>query len=426
MSDSKSSGGGHQEDYPLSAVPEDDRRGAASLYVVLLGFTFFAATMWSGGEVGRAFRFFPDLLIIILAGNVLLGAYVAVLAHISARTGLNTVLLSRFAFGERGSGLVDLLLGLTQVGWYAWGTGTVATVLLRLIGLDEPWLLYLFMIVFGAGFCWTAYIGYRGLEILSIIAVPLMLVLIFWSMFRAWIDVDGLAGLTAIEPGASMSVSNAITIVFGTFASGGTQVTNWTRFARTSRTAVLAALSAFLLGNGLMVFVGALGALVYDRADLVEVLVAQGLLLPGVAMLFLNIWTTQDNTIYNFSVAGSNLLRTGHRRLVTLGGAALGTVLAVLGMYDFLVPFLLLLGVLIPPVGAVIVADAWINRRLQLPALAGASLPALSVPGLVAYAAGCLAALLSQYYAWGLPPLFGVGVALFLHVLLSRAAAKAA
>ncbi|MCA9233460.1 MAG: hypothetical protein KDA57_22665, partial [Planctomycetales bacterium] len=93
---------------------------------------------------------------------------------------------------------------------------------------------------------------------------------------------------------------------------------------------------------------------------------------------------------------------------------------------DFLVPFLLLLGVLIPPVGAVIVADAWIGRRLQLPALAGAPLPALSVPGLVAYAAGCLAALLSQYYGWGLPPLFGMGVALFLHVALRRAVAKPA
>ena len=282
------------------------------------------------------------------------------------------------------------------------------------------------MIVFGAGFCWTAYIGYRGLEILSVVAVPLMFFLIVWSVLRAWTDVGGWPGLSATQPGASMSASSAITIVFGTFASGGTQVTNWTRFARSSRTAVLAALSAFLLGNGLMVFVGALGALVYDRADLVDVLVAQGLLLPGLAMLFLNIWTTQDNTIYNFSVAGSNLLRTGHRRWVTLGGAALGTVLALLGMYDFLVPFLLLLGVLIPPVGAVIVADAWIGRRLQLPSLAQTTLPALCFPGLIAYGVGCAAALLSQYFAWGLPPLFGIGVALLVHVLLSRLGPKVA
>ena len=42
--------------------------------------------------------------------------------------------------------------------------------------------------------------------------------------------------------------------------------------------------------------------------------------------LFLNIWTTQDNTIYNFSVVGCNSLRTRNRRLVTIVGAAIGTM----------------------------------------------------------------------------------------------------
>lgn len=46
-------------------------------------------------------------------------------------------------------------------------------------------------------------------------------------------------------------------------------------------------------------------------------LVLQGLSMAAVIMLFLNLWTTQDNTIYNFAAAGCNLLRTGKRKTVT-------------------------------------------------------------------------------------------------------------
>ena len=80
--------------------------------------------------------------------------------------------------------------------------------------------------------------------------------------------------------------------------------------------------------------------------------------MAAMAMLLLNIWSTQDNTIYNFAVAGCNLLRTRRRKTVTLVGAVIGTLLAMLGMYDLLVPYLILLGTVIPPIGGVIMAFA--------------------------------------------------------------------
>lgn len=56
--------------------------------------------------------------------------------------------------------------------------------------------------------------------------------------------------MTQIEPGETMTWSAAITMVFGTFASGATQATNWTRLANSSRTAIVASMSSFLIGNG--------------------------------------------------------------------------------------------------------------------------------------------------------------------------------
>jgi len=406
-----------EQDYPLSAVPETARKSLWSMGLVLLGFTFFTATMWAGGTVGTAFDF-GTLLWVLLIGNLLLGAYAAVLGYIAARSGLNTALMSRYAFGELGSKLSDFILGFTQIGWYAWGTATMALLLVKMTGLPEGATLPL-MVLFGFGFCVTAFVGYKGLELLSRVAVPAMMVLIAVSMFIAASDAGGLAGLTSIAPTSDLSIAAAITLVFGTFVSGGTQATNWTRFARSGKTAVWATLAAFFLGNGLMTLVGALGALVYQQADIVDIMVAQGLATLGILMLFLNLWTTQDNTVYNFAVAGCNLLRTRRRKTVTVVGAAIGTLLAVLGMYEWLIPFLILLGTFIPPVGGVIMANYFVRYRGSYPDLASAQLPAFNLIGLSAYAIGSFVAYTSAWIA----PVVGVLVAAFSYALLETVVA---
>lgn len=400
-------------DYPLSEVPGSERKGLLSTSVVLLGFTFFTATMWAGGSLGIAFSF-GELLGVILIGNLLLGAYAAALAHIACKSGLNSVLMGRFCFGEVGSKLSDFVLGFTQIGWYAWGTATIAVVLVKTTGLPESLEIPL-MVLFGFAFCVTAMIGFRGLDLLSRFAVPAMMLFILISLYTGMVDVGGLSGLVGQTPSESMSFAAAITVVIGTFISGGTQATNWSRFARTPKIAVIATLAAFFVGNGLMVLTGALGAMIYQQADIVDVMLAQGFVVLAVLMLFLNIWTTQDNTIYNFAVAGCNLLRTDKRRVVTVAGAAIGTGLAVGGMYNLLIPFLVLLGTFIPPIGGVIMADFWLNHKGRYPTLADVSLPAFNWIGLASYAAGSGMA----YFSPILPPLVGViGAALCYAILL--------
>lgn len=399
-------------DYPLSEVPPGARKGLLSISLLLFGFTFFTATMFAGGEMGMALDF-KTLIWAAIIGNLLLGLYAATLGHIAYRSGLNSVLMSRFCFGETGSKLSDFLLGFTQIGWYAWGTATIALVLVKMLELPEHWTVPL-MVLFGFGFSLTATFGYKGLEWLSRVAVPAMLGLLLWSLWISSRDAGGLGELLAIQPEETMSWHIAITMVFGTFVSGATQATNWTRFARNGRTAVLSSLIGFFIGNGLMIMVGAYGALVYQQADIIAVMVLQGLSVVAVVMLFLNIWTTQDNTIYNFAVAGCNLVRRDRRRMITLIGAGVGTLLAIGGMYDMLIPFLILLGSVIPPIGGVIMADFFHARRGQYPKLGATVLPRFNWIGLIAYALGAAFAYWSPWVA----PLVGIGVAALAYVAL--------
>ena len=399
-----------REDHPLSEVPEADRKSAASLTWVLFGFTFFTATMMAGGQVGLAFGWGPRLFAAIACGNALLALYSALLAIVAFRSGLSTVLMCRFTFGEKGSRLADLVLGLTQIGWYAWGTDTAVRVLIEVCGWD-PSLKWVLMPIAGAIFCSSAFFGYRGLEILSVILVPLMAVVAFWSAWLAWTSAPASAASTG-----TMSFAEALTIIVGTFVSGATQSTNWSRYARSVSAAVWVTAAAFFLGNGLMVVFGALGAAVYQQADITKILLQQGFFASALFMMLANIWSTQDNTIYNVSVAGCHLFRTERRRLMTIAGGALGTVLAMLGFADLLVPFLILLGTGIPPLGGVILADFFWVRGGRFPRLRDAKEPDYRWSGLASYAIGVGAAALLP----GIAPVTGILVAFVAHGLLSR------
>jgi len=399
-------------EFPLSEAPQHARKGLLPIAMVLFSFTFFTGTMFAGGKLGMAFNF-VDMLWIATIGNTLLALYAAALAFIASRSGLNTVLMGRFCFGEAGSRLSDFLLGFAELGWYAWGTATVAIVLVKLLGLAEGFSVPL-MVLFGLGFSITAIVGFKGLDLLSRVSVPLMFALLIISMVIATRDVGGLQQLAALVPHETMTFSAAVTMVFGTFASGATQATNWTRLSRSGRVAVTASVVAFLLGNGLMVVAGAWCAMVYQQADIVEVMMLQGLSFAAVVMLCLNLWTIQGPTIYNVAAAACHLLRSERRRTATLVAAGVGIVLAIGGMYELLIPFLVLLGSIIPPVGGVIMADFWYRHRGKYPALATVSLPRYNVLGLFAYAVGAVAAYTSPWVA----PLVGIGASALCYILL--------
>jgi cytosine permease len=272
------------------------------------------------------------------------------------------------------------------------------------------------LVIIAVAFTWTAYIGISALVVLSRFAVPAILILVLLSLGLALRDVGGLSGLTGIEPTEEVGIALAITVVFGSFASGGTQTTNWTRFCSTSRGAFFAGLSTFLLGNGLMLFAGALGALVYSQPDITEVLNEQGLLLAGLLLMLLSIWVVTDRTVYAFSVAGANLLRIENRRLLVIVGSLIGLLLAISGFYDYLVDYLLLLGTFIPPIGAVIAADFFVKRRRRLPPINSVSLPALNWAGITSYVAASAVA----YFSPGIPPVNGIIAGFVFYLLLDK------
>ena len=88
-------------------------------------------------------------------------------------------------------------------------------------------------------------------------------------------------------------------------------------------------------------------------------------------------------------------------------------------MYEWLIPFLILLGTFIPPVGGVIMANFFVRYRGEYPDIATAQLPSFNLVGLSAYAIGSFVAYSSTWVA----PLVGVLVAAFSYAVLETVVA---
>ncbi|MDX2240950.1 MAG: cytosine permease [Leptolyngbyaceae cyanobacterium bins.302] len=402
------------EDFPLMPVPAEARRPIWSLAPLLMGFALTSTTLFAGGAIGTAFPF-SQVLWLVLIGNALLGAYCAALGFIAAKSGLSTVLMARFSFGNIGSRWVDFILGFTQIGWYAVTNAFIADALTKLIGLPEN-LEWLAVVFFTYAFCVTAYIGYTAMDWLSRLAVPAMLILIAISLFLGFQDAGD---LFALEPTKPMGFNEGLAVVLGTFVSGGTQATNWSRFADSTKNAIWSTLSAFFAINGLLVFTGAFCTLVYGSEDLIQAMAKQGILVGGLVLLILNVWTTQDNTIYAFAIAGTNFFRTTKRHAFVLGGATLALVFALGGIYNSLIPYLIFLGSVIPPVGGIIMADFWARFKGEFPSLE-TPLPAFNWAGVIAYIVGAATAYFTGQASIGVGPINGIVVAAVLYIVLLK------
>ncbi|WP_064791671.1 cytosine permease [Shewanella woodyi] len=342
--------------YSLGPVPQSARKGILSLTMVMLGLTFFSASMWTGGTLGTGLSF-NDFILAVLIGNLILGIYTSFLGYIGAQSGLSTHLLARYSFGLKGSWLPSLLLGGTQVGWFGVGVAMFAIPVHKATGIDTN----LLILISGLLMTATVYFGIAAIMILSAIAVPAIALFGGFSVLQAVDSMDGIDGLVAFTPEEPMAFSTALVLVVGSFISAGTLTADFVRFGKKPMNAVFVTMFAFFIGNSLMFIFGAAGAAATGQADISEVMIAQGLLIPAIIILGLNIWTTNDNALYASGLGFSNITGLPSKYLSVFNGI-IGTLCA-LWLYNNFVGWLTFLSAAIPPIGGIIIADFLRNRE---------------------------------------------------------------
>src|ERR1700674_2215317 len=107
-----------------------------SLFILMLGFAIFPASLISGGKLATLYGPFHCVLYILL-GNLALGLYAGVLGYIGVKKKATTHQLIEQTFGRTVGRWVSLLLALTQVGWFGVGIAFFAQTAEHIIGLPH-------------------------------------------------------------------------------------------------------------------------------------------------------------------------------------------------------------------------------------------------------------------------------------------------
>ena len=397
-------------DYTSSPVDRAGRKGTLSMFMVMLGFTFFSASMWVGQQLAAGLDFWGFVWALIV-GGIILAAYTGALGYIGADSGLSLDMLARRSFGSKGSWLPSAMISFTQIGWFGVGLAMFAIpVAKELLGLDVtpdhmPWQGYMLVAIAGILMTASAYFGIKSLTIVSYIAVPAVAILGTVAMILAVRHGD--AGLVEqFNMGTKgLGLIAGAGLVVGSFVSGGTATPNFTRFAKSGKIGLWTTVAAFFLGNSLMFCFGAVSSIYVGGNDIFEVMLNLNLFYLAVLVLGLNIWTTNDNALYTAGLGLSNIFGLSKKTMVIISGI-IGTITAVWLYWNFC-GWLNVLNCTLPPIGIIIIISYFTNRK----AYAADSTEPIPTVNWFAVAGVVLGAVVANLVHWGFPAINGMVVA---------------
>lgn len=417
------------QDFENSPVPIDSRKNFWGITIVWLGFVFVITSMITGGGLAEGLSF-KDIILTIILGNIFLTVIAMAVANMAAKTGLSFALMTRYSFGEKGSKIATMFVPIVSIGWYTIQSaifGHFVSQIFGITGVGELIVLFASAIIMGL----FALKGMEAITVLGYVAIP---AIIFLSLATA-IRSAGLVGWESIvdyQPAVKMSLVEGVTIVIGTWVfSAATAIADIMRFAKNSKDAMKSAAVGLLFGNGLLIVCGAISAIGSNNSDLTEVLLGLGLIIPSLILMTTNIFTTNAANMYSSSLNLSNTFSKDRKKIIAV-------ILVISGLLcltrpyqiDVLFKFLNTLGIIVPPLAGIILADFYIVNKGNYKELRKANLKKWSIIPWLTWAItlvvvytligffGTNESLLTRVF--GLPALNGIIFAMILYPIIYK------
>jgi cytosine permease len=355
-------------EFEHTPVPKEYRKKLSSVAAVWFGFPMVLTSAVIGGLITAQLGFKAGALA-MLVGNLLLFVMVGLLSYDAGRSGLNFSLTAQRTFGRKGYYLISGLLSTVVIGWFALQVGLTGATMHGSFGAS----LLLMTVIGGVLYVAVTYVGIKALSFLGWIAAPFYILIAIIAITMAF--QSGNSDILNYHPHVSnaMSFGAAVTLVFAGFADSGTMTADFTRWAKNGREGALSTIFAFPIGNfiaelvgGIVVATGVIPNPASTGGDFMSVLAGHGPLLTVLSILFvfINLGSVGTHCLYNGAVGWSHM--TGKKmRPITVIIGVVGLIVAVSGIYNHFFNWLVLLGVIIPPIGAIIIMDRLVFSKNQ-------------------------------------------------------------
>ncbi|MFV0503363.1 MAG: cytosine permease [Lachnospirales bacterium] len=400
-------GDNKHRDHAINSVPESEKRNWKKMLFIWLGWVFATSNLMAGGIAGSGLPLKQALLAIFIGSFIL--AIVGTLQSVTAaRTGLSTYVLCRYSFGYKGSDIISAVFSLIFVAWFGVGCNMAAEAAHAIIPINVR----ILALIFSCLMLTTALFGIKGLEFLSRISVPFVIVVCIWGLFIVLRDTN-FAELAAKEPAEPMTFASVTVAVIGAWISGAIVSPDIARYAKSEKDAVISAGLAFVIGNSILMWVGAIFAIAVGEWNLIKVFTGLGLGVVAFVFLIAVQWTTSDKDLYSASLGLANVLKKDDKFKITLALGGVGVLLATAGIYEYFISYLSFLGVLLPPVAGVSIVDAYFFREKYNKAPDTITVK-YSTPAFISWGVGILVGIIVDFGSSAINALIISGIVYFI------------
>lgn len=383
-------------EYANGPLPEGLTVPGWRVALIVASFSIALPSFLNSAQIGLALGFWQAALVGLLAGAILcVGACFT--AWVSVRTRLTTYLLIQRSFGLHGAAMVNIVVAIVHYCWFGVNVSFFAGAITALVGQGYPIPGdYAAFVIAGSVLMTVSTIfGFRALDRLALVAVPLLAVIlgaVAWIMVRQ----NGVELAPSAAPPVPMSFGIALSALVGGNMLTVAAMPDLSRYIRTARSAAVGMILSFPVATPLLMIASALPALATGETDIMKLVVMSGFGLPVLLILILSIWTINAANLYSASLSmGATFPRVRPWIFVCAGGAV-GGGFALWGIIDRFVPFLIFLAIIIPPIAAIYVIDAFIAFRRADPAASIARLPAIRWPATLVWLGSIAVALAAE------------------------------
>lgn len=340
----------------IDPVPPKHRILGGFDYFILWSSLGVGLLVFSAGSFLSEAPFYYALLAIII-GSITGSILLSLAGKIGSDHAIPSLIGIRPAFGLYGSYLAAILNIIQLIGWTTFEILILSKAAQSLTNLHVP---FLWNIIFGIV---IALFGIFG---------PLFLVKQWLSKFAIWIVyASSIVILVALlsqnlpnsisAVGKDMSFFVALDLVIAMPISWMPLVSDYNRFAKTSRGAFMGTLIGFSITN--IIFY--LGGLLLGLGDISSIIISIQAILFGFILLVMVV-DEVDNAfadIYSAAISSQSIFRNLNQRYLIIGFTALSTILSIFVSIEGYQQFLLLIGALFIPLFGVLLTDYFVVKR---------------------------------------------------------------
>ena len=411
------------EEFATEPVPSDHRVRWVRVGLISAMVAFSLPTFITGVEL-FAVTANDRAIAAILTGGAMLAFIGSVSGSIGARSHLSSYMLARIAFGTKGAALVNLAFAVSLLGWFGVNIDLFGAALQRLLQdtfdmAVSPWMVELFA---GAVMTITTIYGFRAIDRLSMLLVPVMIVVTVLLIATAF-DVRPMAEMLSAPQVSTLSFGNAVSSVVGGVIVGAVILPDITRFIRHWPGAIYTALLSYLAVGSIVMIAGGLAADAHMNDDFLDVMIIMGLGWGAFAIIIAGSWVLNTLNLYSTTLSIDATFPGLENRLSIVVLGVIGTGAGFLNILDYFLTFLFYLAIVFVPVAGVIAVDYLFVRRTAYHEDLVSAERTLSPMALTAWALGALVALLgaeSILRLSGIAALDAMLVSALAYAILSR------